>query len=368
MSNFNDKYINLIIKGYVVSTVGKLRSKIGPLSATTNVLDFKEIIQGFSENETIIIFNSSEDTVLIKPLYKHEQIEVEVEPQILEPDQSGEITININTTNCELGELITICDFDITKKKNKYRGQLSILANVIEDFSLLTEWELINSPVIYTASQKIELQKIQPNKLKIKEVEIENRGKRELLIHNIKTSNSMYLITPKKLIIRSGEKGTFQLSIKPTITRNNVISKLTIISNDPNQSILNLKISGKVNQPEENSSENIVSEIDIEEAKILMENFKGQDEFVILDVRTEEEYNSGCLEDAINIDYYNPDFQNILNIIDKQKTYLIYCLSGVRSKSTFELMSKMSFKYIYHMHEGIEGWKAQRLKLTNPQK
>ena len=247
-TNINDKIIRLIIEGNVILTPGKFRSKIGYLDSGTNVLDFGDIFLKTSEIETVSIFNSTEDTIYIKQISEFEHLNIKIEPQILEPEQIGEITINISTINSRLGKSISICYFEITKKEERIKGHLSISANIVEDFSLLTDWELANPPMINTNFQKIDLGKFELNKLITKEIEIENRGKRNLLVHNITTTNSMYLISPTKLTIEPGKKEIFKISIKPTTDRNNIASKLTIISNDPDQSIISFSITGDVIQ------------------------------------------------------------------------------------------------------------------------
>ncbi|RLC53971.1 MAG: hypothetical protein DRH89_10015 [Candidatus Cloacimonadota bacterium] len=365
-TSINDDIIRLIIEGYVIPTPDKFRSKIGPLDARTNILEFGDIFLNTNENESISIFNSTEDTISIRQINEFDHIKLTIESQVLEPKQSGEISIQLSTANSELGKIISVFDLEITKKEKKITGYLSVIANIVEDFSLLTDWELANPPVMHTHFQKIDLGKIELNKLLTKEIEIENRGKRDLLIHNITTTNSMYSISPKKLVIGSGKKGIFQLNIKPTPDRNNVASKLTIISNDPDKSVVNFTIAGEVIQTEGSLIMDMISKITVEKAKEITQSFKGKDEFVILDIRTKDEYNNGCLEDAINFDYYNPDFKLMLELMNKQKTYLVYCRSGIRSKDAVALMGKMGFKKIYHMHEGLESWIAQGLKLTDP--
>jgi hypothetical protein len=52
---------------------------------------------------------------------------------------------------------------------------------------------------------------------------------------------------------------------------------------------------------------------------------------VILDVRTLEEYNQWYIKWAILLDYYKPHFKEHLNLLNKEKTYYIYCRSGNRS-------------------------------------
>ena len=91
-----------------------------------------------------------------------------------------------------------------------------------------------------------------------------------------------------------------------------------------------------------------------------MEN-TGNENFIILDVRTPQEYASGHLEDTINIDYNSRTFQESLATLDKDKTYLLYCRTGNRSSKAFEIMKDMDFKKIYHMKSGVVTWISEEL-------
>lgn len=78
-------------------------------------------------------------------------------------------------------------------------------------------------------------------------------------------------------------------------------------------------------------------------------------DLVIIDIRTPEEFESGHLENAINIDFYG-EFKNNIDKLDKSKSYLIYCRTGSRSRSAKQIMSDLGFKSIYHMQSGITEW------------
>ena len=82
----------------------------------------------------------------------------------------------------------------------------------------------------------------------------------------------------------------------------------------------------------------------------------GNSTFVILDVRTTDEYDSGHIEDAINIDYLNN--KDALLTLDKKNTYLIYCESGRRSLLAAQYMNKFGFTSLFNMSGGIKEWKA----------
>ena len=100
------------------------------------------------------------------------------------------------------------------------------------------------------------------------------------------------------------------------------------------------------------------------EALELVQRNKENPNFVILDVRTPEEFRSGYIEGAVNIDYYNPGFQVELGKLDRTKTYLIYCRTGNRTESAFALMKELQFKDVYPVEGGITAWRAAGFPVT----
>lgn len=81
-----------------------------------------------------------------------------------------------------------------------------------------------------------------------------------------------------------------------------------------------------------------------------------RDAFVLIDVRTPEEHNTERLRDSINIDFYHPDFEDMLDELDKRKKYLVYCRSGNRSRQAMFLMRDLGFEEVNNLSEGIISW------------
>lgn len=77
---------------------------------------------------------------------------------------------------------------------------------------------------------------------------------------------------------------------------------------------------------------------------------------VILDVRTAEEYAAGHIPGAVLIDVKKPDFAGRIEKLDKSKTYLVHCRSGVRSVTACTVMEKAGFKDCYNLLGGIRAW------------
>ena len=72
---------------------------------------------------------------------------------------------------------------------------------------------------------------------------------------------------------------------------------------------------------------------DEEIKKIMQEN-----EYIIIDVRTKEEYESGHLVDAINIPY-----DQLSDDLDKSKVIFVYCRSGNRSNIAFKTLTNLGY-------------------------
>lgn len=102
-----------------------------------------------------------------------------------------------------------------------------------------------------------------------------------------------------------------------------------------------------------------VRELSAKEALSMINRNKDNSDFIILDIRTLEEYKSGHLENSIRIDYYSEDFEEQLDKLDKNKTYLIYCRSGNRSLKALNIMLELGFKEVYHISGGINEWTAE---------
>ena len=104
-----------------------------------------------------------------------------------------------------------------------------------------------------------------------------------------------------------------------------------------------------------------IEDITPQEAFTLIQNNQNNPDFVIIDVRTLEEFVGEHIENATNIDFYSEAFRDMLNTLDKNKTYLIYCKVGGRSGSALDIMAELNFKEVYNILGGINQWKAEGL-------
>lgn len=97
------------------------------------------------------------------------------------------------------------------------------------------------------------------------------------------------------------------------------------------------------------------------EAIAIIETLKHNPNFILLDVRTPSEFESGHIAGAVVLNFRSPAFTDSLKQLDKSKTYMLYCRSGNRSSQAVAQMKSMHFQTIYHINGGINQWKAAGL-------
>lgn len=108
----------------------------------------------------------------------------------------------------------------------------------------------------------------------------------------------------------------------------------------------------------ENFGSSII-DVDAKEAFDLINTYNGK--LTILDIRTASEYSAGHIKGAINIDFYSKDFKYKLSLLDKDKTYLLYCRTGNRTSKALAYFKELGFKKVYHLYGGISDWQNSGL-------
>ena len=88
--------------------------------------------------------------------------------------------------------------------------------------------------------------------------------------------------------------------------------------------------------------------------------YQSDENAVILDVRTPEEFETSRIPNSKNIDFYNPqNFMLEIEKLDKDNSYYVYCRTGVRSANSCQLMNELGFDKVYNLLGGIVEWKGE---------
>ena len=103
------------------------------------------------------------------------------------------------------------------------------------------------------------------------------------------------------------------------------------------------------------SEESTYRQVNAEEAATMMEEESG---YIILDVRTAQEYSEKHIPGAINIPNETIGTEDIRELPDKEQLILVYCRSGNRSKQASEKLVKLGYTNIVEFG-GINDWTGE---------
>jgi rhodanese-related sulfurtransferase len=86
--------------------------------------------------------------------------------------------------------------------------------------------------------------------------------------------------------------------------------------------------------------------------------------YVVLDVRTAEEFDEGHIAGAINISHDEIE-DNIANLaLYKDKVVVVHCRSGRRAASAESTLLNNGFKQLRHLDGDMNDWQAKKLPLV----
>lgn len=96
-------------------------------------------------------------------------------------------------------------------------------------------------------------------------------------------------------------------------------------------------------------------QVNMNEAVEMMENEK---DYIILDVRTEQEFEERHIPDAINVPNEMIGKDEIPELPDKEQLIMVYCRSGNRSKQASEKLVKLGYSNIVEFG-GMKDWPGE---------
>ena len=70
-------------------------------------------------------------------------------------------------------------------------------------------------------------------------------------------------------------------------------------------------------------------------------------DYVLIDVRTPEEYDLGHIPNALNYDFYSETFQTKILTLSKNESVILYCRTKNRSNKTAKILREKGFKEIF---------------------
>lgn len=240
----------LIISGEVIprtkNTLDFFPQSIDSLKFRTTHMAFLKTYNDEVRTDTMSIYNPTNNEYKIEFDNPHKHIKINANPSIIKPSSFSVITVTYDAKMKKdwgfVMDRIDIIIDGIKKPNNKF----TVSADIQENFDALSDKEKQNAPKIEFETKEYNFGTIKHGESSSFEFKFKNSGNSNLIIHKTNASCGCTAIAPEKNIIKAGESSSFKVKFNSTGKHGHQVKTVTVITNDPNNSTLILKIVGDI--------------------------------------------------------------------------------------------------------------------------
>ena len=252
-SNADTPMVILQIKGEVIPHVKTIDEIY--VTPVGDALRFEKIhfalgrvFLGKTYTDTLKFLNKSAEPVKVKANTQGmNHIEVKVLPETVKPNQLGAIVLSYNPNQRnDWGFVVDRFTVSVNEKPIN-NSPLTITASIEEDFSNLTQKDLENAPKAEFSTLQYDFGTVKSGDPVQYGFTIKNTGKSDLIIRKIKASCGCTTATPAKTVLKPGESTVISASFRTAGYSGRQGKTITVITNDPRNSTLMLRLTGNIN-------------------------------------------------------------------------------------------------------------------------
>jgi hypothetical protein len=254
-SNADNNQVMLTISGSVQEkekTIAELYPReIGVLRAEQNHISFPVIKSDESKTEKMELVNDTDKPVVVTFKNIPSFLKVTVEPSTVPAKSNGVpgksvLTVVFDAKAANMYGFVSNRIYLSLNGSDDYQSSIGVSATIEEDFSSLTPQEIANAPVAEFNMADYDFGDIQQGDKKEVTFDLSNKGKRDLLIRNIRASCGCTTVNPDKNVIAPGEKVPVKVQFDSSGKKGRQSKTVTVITNDPKNPTLTLRISSNI--------------------------------------------------------------------------------------------------------------------------
>jgi len=259
-SNTREKHHVLAIRGDVepkqILPPTIYSHSIGPLQMHTKTITLDTIRLGETLDKSLKVRNEG-DTPLTVHLGKlPPYIIAEVHPDILNPEDTGEIIFLMDSRSVgKSGRVVTTIPVRIETVGGEFREKdVAFSANIIDDFSGLSEYDKERAPIAQLSDTQIDFGNLQRHRSGflglggsrvVKTIDITNNGQSLLVIYSISSDNEWINISGGKKEIKPNTTATYRVSLQAKEVEPEFETEIHIVCNDPNGPVRLVKVTAE---------------------------------------------------------------------------------------------------------------------------
>lgn len=219
------------------------------LRLTDSHMPFTKMAPNETKIAEIKVVNTLDSALTPRFVNVPKHVKIAAIPATIQPGEYGIIQANYDAAAKNDWGFVSDQVYVTFSDKKKYTNRLNISATIAEDFSSLTEEQLANAPVIEFNEKSFDFGEITQGQKVEHDFTVSNKGKENLIIRKVKASCGCTAVKPEKTVLEENETTTIHVTFDSRGKSGRQQKTVTIISNDPKQSNILLRISGTVNSP-----------------------------------------------------------------------------------------------------------------------
>jgi len=244
-SNAIDEQVVLVIKGDVVPKQTAENSvypiNMGGLLLKAKVIQMNNVEKGRSQVKMLDIQNTTKGNIKPSIVNLPPYLTVAFIPETLRPTEEGKITFTFNSKYCTqwgpVSDDIYISLNALKKYTEEYK--LTVVSNVVEDFSRLTLDQKRKAPILEMPVYTLNIGAIKANTKRVGKFRVSNRGQNALEIRRVINNNKELNVRTPKLTVAGGRTAEIVVDLyTKNLTEGDYRKSITIQTNDPDKSFV----------------------------------------------------------------------------------------------------------------------------------
>lgn len=234
-SSANNSNMFVTVSGTVLPPLKEeiMEYKIGDLSVSSKHINFGYIFKGKTGIQTHTIANHTNEFMDIDLEDVPEHIIAHLYPSTLKPGEYGQIEIHYNTNLIDDWDVVIDRLAVIINGKEVEKEKLTVTANIRENFSDLSEEQLINAPVAFFDVINHSFDTLTSDKTIKCSFTLKNKGKSDLIIRALKPSCGCTIAKRRKKILSPSASTKIETTFDPAGRSGDFKNAVTVITNDP---------------------------------------------------------------------------------------------------------------------------------------
>ena len=251
-SNATDEQMVLTIHGEVIPKSNENTTYpvvIGSLRSKSKVVQMNNVEKGKSQTRILDIKNTSNSSVRVNIENLPAYMSATVSPETIKPNEEAKLTFSINSKTAAQWGPISDDVYLILNGNKKYSEEykLTVVSNIIEDFSKLTLDQKRKAPILEIPVRSLDLGTLRAGTKRVGKFRVNNKGQNALEIRRIINNNKEMSVRSAKTSISGGRSSSIYLSLNSkNLSEGDYKKSVTVQTNDPENSFIILILSWKV--------------------------------------------------------------------------------------------------------------------------